>query len=329
MKKGWRIFLIVLGAIVLLLLFGPFLVPVPPLVGTLPPEQLADPDSRFVEVNGIRVHYKMAGRGEPTLVLLHGFAASTYSWAKVMPALAEHGTVIAFDRPSSGLTERPLSWSGESPYSVEAMADLTVGLLDALGVEKAVLVGHSAGGTVAVVTALRHPERVQGLVLVDPAVYTTGGPGSSALLRLILQTPQANHLGPLLVRSIQSWGENILDMAWHDPARITAADREGYRKPLQAENWDRGLWELTRAARDLDLAGRLHEIAVPTLVITGDDDRIVPPADSVRLAGEIHGARLAIIPDCGHIPQEEQPEAFLGAILDFLTAAGPSTPAPP
>ncbi len=171
MKPWLRRLLIGLGVLLLLLLVGPFLVPVPPLKGTVPPEQLADPDSRFIEVNGLTVHYKMAGEGEPAFFLLHGFGASTFSWREVMGPLAEMGTVVTFDRPAFGLTERPTpgEWEGQSPYAPEAQADLTVGLMDALGVERAVLVGNSAGGTVALLTALTYPERVVGLVLVDAA----------------------------------------------------------------------------------------------------------------------------------------------------------------
>jgi len=241
-------------------LVGPFLVPVPPLEDTVPPEQLADPDSQFVEVNGLRVHYKMMGAGEPVLVLLHGFGTSLFSWHKVMEPLSEVGTVIAFDRPAFGLTERPLpgEWTGESPYSTQAQVELTIGLLDALGVERAILVGNSAGGAIAMLTALAHAERVQALVLVDPAVYTGGG--SPALARLFSNTPQMQRIGPLLARRIRTWGQDLLRLAWHDPSKITPEDREGYLKPLQAENWDRALWELTRVSRAPDLVKRLAEI---------------------------------------------------------------------
>lgn len=298
---------------------GPFLVPVPPLSGTLPPEALADPDSRFVEVRGLKVHYKMMGDGQPVLVLLHGFLASTFSWQEVMEPLAETGTAIAFDRPAFGLTERPLpgSWAERSPYGPEAQVDLTVGLLDALAVEQAVLVGHSAGGPIAVLAALRYPERVKMLVLVAPAIYT-GGMFPRWIIP-VLQTPQMRRLGPLLIRSVERWGADLGYAAWHDPSRLTPELWEGYRKPLRAENWDRALWELVVASRPLDLEKRLTEIQAPVLVITGDDDRVVPTEQSIRLADEIPGAQLAVLPECGHVPQEECPDAFVNALRGFLS----------
>ncbi|MCS7286827.1 MAG: alpha/beta hydrolase [Anaerolineae bacterium] len=320
--------LIASGILILLLLIGPFLVPVPPLKGTVPPEQLADPDSRFVEVDGISVHFKMAGSGEPAFLLLHGFGASTFSWREVMHPLSKFGTVIAFDRTGFGLTERPTQWAGPSPYSPEAHADLTVGLMEALGIDRAILIGNSAGGTIALLTALKYPERVKALVLVSPAVYIgTGVPG---WVRPLLNTPQMRRLGPLLVRSIRNWGADIAHLAWHDPTRLTPEIWRGYTKPLQAENWDRALWEIVLASRPLGLDRRLKEVRVPVLVVTGDSDRIIPPEQSIRLAEEIPGAQLAIIPECGHVPQEECPGPFLEAVEAFLrTISNSEADSPP
>ena len=137
---------IIITTIWLILLLGPFLVPIPPLKDTLPAQSLADADSRFIEVNGISLHYKTYGQGEPVFILLHGFGASVFSWREVMQPLATHGTVIAFDRPAFGLTERPMRWEGDNPYSPEFQVQLVTGLMDELQIERAILVGNSAGG---------------------------------------------------------------------------------------------------------------------------------------------------------------------------------------
>lgn len=319
MKKLTKIGLIVLAVLLALVIIGPLVVPVPALEGVVPVEQLADPDSRFIDIDGVTVHYKEMGQGETTLLLLHGFAASTYSWREVMAPLAEEYRVVAFDRPAFGLTERPMP--GEfpndvNPYTADAQADLTVGLMDALGIGQAVLVGNSAGGTIATYTALRYPERVQRLALVDAAIYAGGG--SPGWVRPLLTTPQARRIGPVLVRNIRDWGYEFGRSAWHNPSRFTDEIWAEYSKPLRAENWDRALWELTQASRPLGLEQRLSELGVPVLVITGDDDRIVPTEQSIRLAGEIPGAELAVIPNCGHVPQEECPAEFLAAVESFL-----------
>ena len=316
MKRIGRIIVTSLIIILLVVLVGPFLIPVPPLTGTFPPEQLADPDSHFVEINGLNVHYKTVGQGEPVFVLLHGFGASVFSWHEVMTPLSELGTVIAYDRPAFGLTERPLPWTGENPYGTEAQINLLLGLLDHFGINQAILVGNSAGGTVALQFTLRHPERVEALVLVDAAVYV--GEGAPAWLKPLLNTPQFRHLGPLVVRRIRNWGPELLKTAWHDPMRITPEIQAGYEKPLQADNWDRALWEMTLSTKTLDLSEHLNEIHLPALVITGDDDRIVPTDQSVHLSGELPDANLVVIPNCGHVPQEEKPVEFMQAVKDFL-----------
>ena len=318
MKPRGRTVAAVILLTLFLLLVGPFLVPLPPLTDTLPVRQLADEDSRFVQVNGLDVHYKEEGSGEPVLILMHGFGASLFSWHAVMEPLAASGRVIAYDRPGFGLTQRPMpgAWSDQNPYSPEAQVTLLVGLMDALGVERAVLVGNSAGGAVAVHTALRYPERVQALVLVDAAIYTDVC--APAWARPLLATPQMGHLGPLFVRGIRKRGRTFIERAWHDPGRITPDVYAGYEKPLQAENWDRALWELAPACRSLDLEQRLSELSMPVLVVTGDDDRIVPTGESLRLAQDIPAAGLVVFPACGHTPQEECPQAFLEAVLTFL-----------
>jgi len=317
--KTWQKLLIgILVFILLALLVGPFLVPVPPLTETVSERELADLDSQFIEVNGLTVHYKERGTGEPVFILLHGFGASAFSWREVMQHFSELGRVIAYDRPAFGLTSRPMpgSWTGENPYSPEAQASLVIGLMDALGVEKAWLVGNSAGGTISVYTALTHPERVSGLILVDAAIYTGGG--SPAWARPLLGTPQMRHLGPLLARQIATSGDDFIRTAFHDPALVTPEILEGYRKPLRAHNWDRALWELTAASHPLGLDQRLAELQLPVLVITGDDDRIVPTAESLRLGDEIPGAVLAVIANAGHLPHEEKPVEFMQAVREFL-----------
>lgn len=304
-------------SLLLLLIVGPFLVPVPPLAGTVPAADLADADSQFLDVSGLDIHLKTAGSGEPVFILLHGFGATLYSWHAVMPALAEMGAVIAFDRPAFGLTERPLrdEWQ-TNPYTPEAQSDLVIGLMDNLNIEQAVLVGNSAGGTIATDTALRYPERVQALVLVDAAIYTGGG--APAFVRPLLQTPQMNHLGPLIARASVQQLAGGLDLAWHDPNNIPPETRAAYERPLQVDRWDEAFWELVAASRELKLADRLGELQMPVLVISGDDDRIVPLEDSLRLGEAIRGAETAVLPNCGHLPQEECPDAFMQAVIPFV-----------
>jgi pimeloyl-ACP methyl ester carboxylesterase len=122
----------------------------------------------------------------------------------------------------------------------------------------------------------------------------------------------------LFARQLQAQGTEFLKTAWHDPSKITPEIFEGYQQPLQVENWDKALWELTVSSRESGLAERVSEFDLPILVITGDDDRIVPTEQSLRLAEELPNAKLAIIPQCGHVPHEECPAVFMQAVTDFL-----------
>lgn len=309
---------IIITVLFSLIFAGPLLVPVPPLQNTVPESDLYDRDSKVIEVNQLKVHYKEFGTGEPTFILLHGFGASTFSWRNIIAPLSKLGRTIAYDRPAFGLTSRPMpgEWKGENPYSPQSQTDLVIALMDKLDIKEAYLIGNSAGGTVAMHTALNFPERIRGLVLVDAAIYTGGGP--PAWIRPLLGSPQMRHVGPLIARQIAEKGDDFIRSAYHDPSLVSPEVLEGYRKPLQIHNWDRALWELTAASYPLNLQKRLKELTMPVLVITGDDDRIVPTQESLRLAQEIPGATLKIIKNAGHLPHEERPEDFMAALTAFL-----------
>lgn len=291
-----------------------------------PAAALADPDSRFVDVDGVQVHYKQAGTGQPVLLLLHGSFLSLHSWREVLAPLAEHATVIACDRPAFGLTSRPMPTSGSNPYSPEAQADLAIALLERLGIERAVLVGNSTGGTIALLAALRHPQRVQALVLADAMVYSGYAVSEfPAWLRPLLRA--LGGVNRLLVRCMVSrLQDTLIRSFWHDKTQVTAEVLQHYRRAQQMQHWDRALWELIQASHALGLDARLSRLQCPVLVITGEHDRTVPTAESIRLAEALPAARLEVLPACAHLPQEERPQAFTEALLGFLPQAAAAAP---
>ena len=155
MKHLKKVFLPLFTLLCAAALLGPFLVPVSALTGLRTEKEFADADSRFITVNDISVHYKEMGTGGTAFILLHGFGASVDSWRKVMDDLSQYGPVIAYDRPAFGLTERPMPENWQSnPYGMKANVELLRGLMDALKIDKAILVGNSAGGGVAVAFGL-------------------------------------------------------------------------------------------------------------------------------------------------------------------------------
>ena len=317
-RIGWSALL----AGVLALLIVPMVVPISS-TGTRTVSEVAPPGATFIDIGSLTVHYQfLPHRGgldnPPLFVLLHGFGASTYSWREVVEPLADLGDVVAYDRPAFGLTQRPTEWSGPSPYGSDAQLELVANIIDTFGDEgqPVVVVGHSAGGTLAAEFALRSPEKVSGLILVAPAILTTGGgPG---WLSWFLQVPQIDRLGPILVGGIATSGDELLERSWHDLSKLTPEIRDNYRIPLQIENWERAFWEFQKAPRDFRISSRPEDLLVPVAIITGDDDRVVPTSDSLELGTLIQGSAVAVIPRSGHLPQEETPEEFLSQVLAFL-----------
>jgi pimeloyl-ACP methyl ester carboxylesterase len=312
-----KITLTILAAVFVALLLVPFVLPIAPLKDTVSERELADEDSRFVRLGEIELHYKDHGDSTTALVLLHGFGSSVYTWEETMAKLREHWRVIAFDRPGFGLTSRPLTWQGDNPYAPEAQRRLLLELMDELGLREAVLIGNSAGGTLAVEFALEHPERVSALILVSPAIYEGGGAPNWA--RPLLDLPQMDRLGPLIMRQFGGDpGEAFLRAAYYDESRLTPEKLAGHRRALRAHDWDKALWELTKASRAPAVAGRLSELQLPVLVVSGEGDAIVSPELSARLARELPNAELVLLANCGHLPQEECPQAFAHALEPFL-----------
>ncbi len=313
-KRFWNV---VIWALIIALI-APLLIPYPPIPGVTDPQQFADSDSQFIEVNGITLHHKTYGQGNPVFILLHGTLANTYTWQKVVGPLSKLGTVIAYDRPPFGLSSRPMpgEWKGTSPYSYESQTDLLVGLMDALHIQKAILIGNSMGGAIAAYTAQRYPSRVAGLVLIDPAQTAHGVPNQ---IRWLLAAPQLRKIGPLFVRSqVRKFATNLYMQSWHDPSKIQQEDWNAYLTIFQIQNWDRALWELLVAARPFETILDFEAIKTPILLITGDDDRVVGTQANRQLARKISNANLVVIPNCGHVPQEECPTMVIDAVDQWL-----------
>ncbi len=277
------------------------------------------PEKRFIDVNGFKVHYRMAGSGKPLVVLLHGSFLSLRSWRFVLDDLAKTTTVLAFDRPAFGYTSRPLpSKATGVSYTPEAQCDLVIALMKKLGFSKAVLVGNSTGGTLALLCALRYPQHVEGVVLAGAMIYS--GYATSevpAFMKPAMKalTPLFSGLMKFLITKL--YDRNIRGF-WHNKERLGDAVLAAFRSDLMHGNWSRAFWELFLETHHLQLENRLKTMSLRSLVITGEHDLTVKTEESIRLARELPCAELVVVPDCGHLPHEEQPEAFLVAVRKFL-----------
>jgi pimeloyl-ACP methyl ester carboxylesterase len=305
-------------AVLLLCVVAPLLLPKGPAPDSVPAEDLADEKSRFVELEGLTVHYRDSGSGEPALFLIHGFGSSAASWDSINQALSADRRVVALDRTGFGLTSRPLpgEWEGESPYSIDSHAEEGLALMDDLGIAKTVLVGHSQGAAVALALADRHPERVEGVVLVAPELEGRGVP---AWLKPLMRTPQLRRVGPYVV----GWGDDVLgdrslESAWHDPSAIPEEERSSHGEYKSVEYWEEGLWEAAAAPFAYGLAGRAQALDTPVLIVVGDDDRVVGTDTVADLAEALPDAEFVILEECGHVAHEECADEVSAAISSFL-----------
>ena len=316
-----RVSLAILLGLLTLFFVGPLITPVRPLSNIVPIADLTDEDSQFVSVKDIEIHYKSFGNpdSDPVYLLLHGFGAHSYTWHELTSSLAERSYVIAFDRPAFGFTERPLKedFNGFNPYTQEAQLELIKGLMDALSIEQALFIGHSAGARISVEFALAHPDKVTGLVLLDAAIYNSGA--RTGLGRLLLFTPQMNRMGPLFMRQFAGEpGLKVLRASWANPDALDDETLEAYQKPLQAADWDKALWELTKASSAPQFIPDLPTITQPALILTGLEDKTVPPELSKRLDADLPNSTYAEYEACGHVPQEECPIAVLETLQSWL-----------
>ncbi len=269
---------------------------------------------QLLDVRGNTVYVETAGAGEPIL-LVHGFGGSTYSWRSVMPALAQHHRVVALDLYGFGYTERPRELAR---YTRRGQLRLMLDVMDALGIESAHVVGHSYGGGLVTTLAIRHPERVRSLVLVDSTA-----PNWSVLRRRKLAgvAPlswlfvRGFALRPKLVR-------RALEHSWHEDGLVTDELVGQYTERLQIEGAVRayrGLTASIESAAEDPLVG-LQQVRQPTLVVWGEEDRLISVADGRLAASLVSGSRFVALPGTGHVPMEEQPEAFVRMLEAFFAS---------
>jgi len=268
------------------------------------------PADRFVKVGDQLVHTEQAGSGEPIL-LLHGFGGSTYSWRKVMPALAESHRVVAIDLNGFGYTQRPKS---RESYTREGQEKLVLGVMDALGIDRAHVFGHSYGGGLSLFMASRHPERFRSLVLVDSSAPTYANDRRS---RAAAFRPLSN----LFIRSVALRPRMIrraLEHSYYDDSKVTPELVQAYLERLRIEGVADAYYGLTAPVRTPQERVDLAKIDVPALVIWGAHDELISPAAGRRSAALLPRGEFVLLANSGHLPMEEEPEELLRAVLPFL-----------
>ncbi|HSW14236.1 MAG TPA: alpha/beta hydrolase [Solimonas sp.] len=276
----------------------------------------AKPPSQFVEIGGIKVHLRDEGPQDDAVpvILLHGTSSSLHTWDGWAAGLSKERRVIRVDLPGFGLT-------GPAPdgdYSIAAYMRFMEALFTHFGKEGYIVAGNSFGGRLAWESALSLSSWVQKIVLVDAAGYPPKSESVPLGFR-VAQVPVLNQLADsVLPRSLIA---SSLRNVYGDPAKVSDELVDRYYDLTRREGNRKALVQRFEQAPSGDGSGRIRVLTLPTLILWGGRDRLIPPESATRFHREISGSELVMFDDLGHVPQEEDPQRTLQPVLGFL---GPS-----
>mgnify|MGYP003378075868 FL=1 len=262
-----------------------------------------------IKTNNIELYYEIHGAGQP-LVLISGLGYPLWQWHKMVPFLAEHFQVITFDNRGVGQSDKPAG-----PYTAQMLAADTAGLLDALGIEKAIIAGHSMGGFIAQAMALDFPQKVAKLILCST---NFGGPHhvpvtaeAMKVLTDVTSDALTRFKNGLAVSTAPDWSEKNPEMIeeWVKWRVANPIDPAPYQAQMAI-----GFGLMPEAAA---FENKLPRLNVPTLILFGAHDKVVPPENASLLAEKISGSKVVILPNAGHFFPIEVAEAASRTITDF------------
>ena len=273
----------------------------------------ADSSSRFMNVMGMRVHYRYdVHPGDSTpLVLVHGTSSSLHTWDSIVPVLRKDRSILRLDLPGFGLT-------GPSPdrvYGLDVYHQVLDSLFDRLGIRRCILGGNSLGGLVAWTYALHDTARVSGLVLIDAAGYPRGKEEGNIGFKLAAMPGVGRVLSRFTPRILI---RKSLEGSYGNPALINEALVDRYYDLLLREGNREAVIDMFASRRPAQ-HDRIAAIRKPTLIIWGDRDRLIDVSNAYRFQQDIPGSKLLVIPGSGHVPMEESPAEVMRVMKEFLT----------
>jgi len=263
----------------------------------------------------LELHHKIYGTGNPVLCI-HGFGASLFSWRNFVAPLSQNYQLILIDLKGAGNSPKPPG----SGYSIQDHADLIYKFILEHDLKNLTLVGNSFGGALALLLSImlieNEPGRLRALVLIDPGAYPQFIPGYLKLIGFPVIGALAVYLTPA-----RCMAKIVLKLAYFDPKKITPEQIAAYAAPLAAPGGKHALLETGKRIipRNIDeLLAKYKDINVPTLIIWGQQDKIISPEAGKLLVQAIPNASLQWIDECGHVAQEERPEVAVPLVLNFL-----------
>ncbi len=269
----------------------------------------------FVRIGSVNYHYVEYPADGEDVFLLHGYASSTYTWEKVAPILNKAGLhVWALDMKGFGWSDKPR----DAKYDPVSLMEDVNDWMDYMGLSKVTFVGNSLGGGIAFMMAIDHPDKVKRLVLIDPAIY----PQKPPLVIRMSTWPGAVFTSKLI---FGRWMIRMnLHQVYYHRDWVTKEQVNAYYDRLRTENALYATIAVARAIVETNpvtiekYAEKMHEMKTHTLLIWGGEDRWIPIKNGYRLKKDLPNAILAVIPECGHIPQEEKPAETATLIKDFI-----------
>lgn len=271
-------------------------------------QKYADDQSKFIDIQGVQMHYKDEGEGE-TILLLHGIMAGLHTWDEWAEELKKNYRVIRVDLPGFSLT-------GPYPdgeYTVDKSAALLDEFTDRLGIEKFHLAGNSMGGFISWNFAALHPEKVDRLILVDAAGFLKEPP---SILKLFMLPGASIFVTNMTPRPVVSF---VLGEVYGDLASASEETIDLYHDMMLREGNRQAVIDVLGAMEDMPVE-RLKNITAPTLVMWGDQDIWIKPEDADKFLAEIKGSEKIMYKGAGHIPMEEIPEQSVADLVAFLNA---------
>lgn len=280
-------------------------------------------NATFANVGGVRVRYVDTGGDKPAVVLIHGFASSLDTWVTVIPELAKTHRVLALDLKGFGWTDRP-----EGDYSPDAEAKLVLDLMLQRNIDRADIVGHSWGASVALATAMRAPERVKKIALYDAWVY-------EAQLPATFHWSRTDGVGELLFGLYykERAGEKMA-LAFYDQKYVTQELVDAVEDALDRPGTVAAALAAVRGQRFAAVEANYRKIQQKTLLLWGREDSVATLDFGERLVRDLPNAHLVVYPRCGHFPMIEARAESNRDLLAFLNdapevATAPSESAPP
>jgi pimeloyl-ACP methyl ester carboxylesterase len=267
----------------------------------------------------INLNQKRFGNGDPVLCV-HGLGANSFTWRYFVAPFSKQNKLILVDLRGFGSSPKP----ADNHYSIEQHADDIFRIILNDNLTKLTLIGNSLGGAIALLVALRlceqEPTRLSGLVLIDAGAYKEYLPGYLKLMR--------SFLGKLIVYLAPSRlaAKFVLKASYYDKNKVTAEQVKAYADPIAGEGGRHALLETARRCVPVnsdEIIAKLNRIKVPTLILWGKQDAVIPLKVGELLDQDLPNSTLEVFDQCGHIPQEENPEETVASILRFMHSVNP------